>query len=626
MRDSLLVKKPLMSNLRWLMVILILLLGASFRILHLADQSFWVDEGYAFYHAYFPNLMESLARDTHPPLYFAALRLWSMLAGQSELALRWFSVLPSMLGIAVIFQLAREVQWQRRRGDASPSSGVPLLAMLMLALADAEHALAQEARHYTWLALWVLCAMWFFLRWIRRAKRGDYGWWLLFTIVMVHTHYITAFVGGAQGLYALAALSGRSRKQALSGLVMSAMALIPWLALVGVHQLGNRGANWSVSLSAAVARDIQVKYFSEQWALVIALMLLGCVSLAYSRDGGFRVIWHRVSWLLLFWLIVPLALTILVNEFLPFLQPRRLNQWVPVIALLVALGLGNIRQPIRSLLIGVLVVYGVVQVDFYRVKPDWRTVAQLTARYAVPGDLVLTDIAGGDYQMAYYLRRQLPKARLLDADVRYESLKIQRDFYPQTYQSWLPQLLQAHQTVWLMYWSDDDSALGWLDKLGFRQTADFVYRHDGGLAGEVRMHIFRFDRLDEAELAARFENGMILQSAWLDVDDLRVDLLWRTGEQLQRDYAISAKLLNQAGAVAAQLDSQPQLNQRPTSGWQVGEVVYSPHDMQLTGDALSAGEYQVAVQVYEAQAGGLVNVRTERGAEWVVVGGLRVGD
>ena len=594
-------------------------------MLHIADQSLWVDEGYAFYHAWSPNLAASLARDTHPPLYFGALRLWSQLTGQSELALRWFSVLPSMLGLAVMFQLAREILWQRRGGD----SAIPLLAMLMLALADSENFLAQEARHYTWLTLLVSGSMWFFLRWIRRARRRDYGLWLLCAIAMIYTHYITAFAGIAQGLYALLALSGRRQKQALFGLVMSAMALSPWLAFVGRHQLDNRGANWSVSLSAAVMRDIQVKYFTEQWALVIGLMLLGCATLLHQRDGRFRVVWHRVSWLLLLWLTVPLALTVLVNEFLPFLQPRRLTQWTPVIALLAAFGLGNIRQPVRALLIGVLIVYGVVQVDFYRVKPDWRTVAHLTARYALPGDLVLTDISGGDYQMAYYLRRQLPHARLLDADVRYESLKMQRDFYPATYHSWLPQLLGEHQTVWLMVWSDDDSVFGWLENLDFQQTADFVYRHDGGLAGEIRMHIFRFDRFDERneeELIARFENGMILQSASLDRHDLRVDLLWQTQEQLHRDYVISAKLLNQAGAVAAQLDSQPQLNQRPTPGWKMGDVIYSPHEMQLTGeaDALPPGDYRVAVQVYYAEATGLVNVPTESGDELVVVDILNI--
>ncbi len=616
-----------MSNTRWVSVVLVLLLGASSRILHIADQSLWVDEGYAFYHAWSPNLIESLARDTHPPLYFGALRLWSQLTGHSELTLRWFSVLPSMLSLAVIFQLAREVL-RHRRGEAQQIDSIPLLAMLMLALADAENFLAQEVRHYTWLTLAVSGSMWFFLRWIRRAARGDYGWWLLFAMAMIYTHYITAFVGIVQGLYALVALRGKRQKQALSGLVISVIALLPWLIFVGWQQLDNRGANWSVSLSAAVMRDIQVKYFTEQWALVIALMLLGCVTVWHQRNGRFRVIWHRVSWLLLFWLTVPLALTVLVNEFLPFLQPRRLNQWTPAIALLVALGLGNIRQPARVLLIAALMIYGVFQVDFYRVKPDWRTVAHLTARYAVPGDLALTDIAGGDYQMAYYLRRQLPNARLLEADVRYESLKVQRDFYPQTYQAWLPRLLQAHQTVWLMHWSDDESVFGWLAKLNFRQTADFVYRHDGGLTGESQMHIFRYDRLGEGEAAARFENGMILRSASLDRHDLRVDSLWQTETRLDRDYVISAKLLDQTGAVAAQLDSQPQLNQRPTTGWKTGDVIYSPHEMQLTADAdaLLPGDYQVAVQVYESQSGGLVNVRTARGEAWAIVDSLTISE
>ena len=610
-----------MTNTRWVTAVLVLLLGAAARILHIADQSLWVDEGYAFYHAWAPNLIESLARDTHPPLYFGALRLWSQLTGQSELALRWFSVLPSMLGLAVIFQLAREILWQRRGGD----SAIPLLAMLMLALADAESYLAQEARHYTWLTLLVSCSMWFFLRWMRRAKRRDYGLWLLCAIAMVYTHYIAAFAGVAQGLYALVALRGRQQRQALLGLVMSAMALSPWLAFVGRHQLDNRGANWSVSLSAAVMRDIQVKYFTEEWALVIGLMLLGCVRLLYGRDGRFRMVWHRTGWLMLMWLTVPLALTIFANEFLPFLQPRRLTQWTPAIALLMALGLGNIRQPVRTLLIGVLVIYGVTQVDFYRVKPNWREVAHLTSRYAVPGDLVLTDIAGGDYQMAYYLRRQLPDVRLLDDEIRYESPKRQRDFYPESYQAWLSQLLQAHQTVWLMHWSNDDSVFGWLEALDFQQTADFVYRHDGGLTGESQMHIFRFDRSHQGAYMARFENGMILQSARLDKADLRVDSLWRTEVWLARDYVISAKLLNEAGELVAQLDSQPQLNQRPTRGWQSGDVIYSPHKMQPS-DALPPGDYQAVVQVYEMQAGRSVNLRTEHGEEFVIVDSLRIDE
>lgn len=604
---------------RWLFIILILLLGAVARIHHIADQSLWVDEGYAYYHAHFPSLIETLARDTHPPLYFAMLRLWSEITGNSELALRWFSVLPSMLSLAVIYQLAREVMRQRKSDIAQ--SIVPLLAMLMLSLADAENFLAQESRHYTWLVLLVMGSMWWFLRWQRNRQQRAYIIWVGFTIAMVYTHYITAFIGISQGLYALIMLRGKQRLQAIGGLIISALALSPWLLLVGVRQLGNNGANWSVPLSAAVIRDIQVKYFTEQWALIIGLMLLGCVTILYQDRDRFQLRWHRVTGLLLLWVILPFVLTVLVNELLPFLQPRRLTQWTPVIALLVALGVSNIRQPIRGMMIGILILYGVVSVDFYRVKPDWRTVADLTARYAEPDDLVLTDISGGDYQMAYYLTRDMPDGRLLDDGVRYESLKVQRDFYPETYHEWLPQVIDAQDTVWLMYWSDDSSARGWLDNLGFQQTAEFTYVHDGGVSGDILMYIFRFDRLPDTQALTTFDNGMILEAASVDVDDRRIDLLWTTASLLDRDYTISAKLLDANGVLVAQFDSQPQLNQRPTTTWLTDEMVYSPHEMSLRDDlsTLLAGEYQAVVQVYFAGDEGLTNIANDNGGEFVLI-------
>ena len=615
-----------MSNSRWLLITLLLLFGASSRILHINDQSLWVDEGYAYYHAHYPSLIETLARDTHPPLYFGLLRLWNELTGDSELALRWFSVLPSMLSLALIFQLAKEVAHFRRDERVKHilpllDSSIPILTMLMLAIADAENFLAQEARHYTWLVLFVLCSMYFFLRWNRTENRRSYGLWIGYTVALVYTHYITAFIGIVQGIYALLALRGKIRRQAIIGLVISGFALAPWLILVGVRQLGNDGANWSVTLSDVVIHDILVKYFTEQWILIFALICLGCVTLIYQGLDAYRVKFHRTSFLLLLWLILPFLLTVIVNEFLPFLQPRRLTQWTPVIALLVAFGLSNIRQPIRTIMIAVLLIYGVTHLDFYQVKPDWRTISALTARYVMPDDLVLTDISGGDYQMQYYLTRELPEGKLLDDGVDYQSLKIQRDFYPATYHEWLPRVIDAHNTVWMMYWSDDLSAFEWLDNLGFKQSARFTYIHDGGTSGDIIMSIFRFDRLDITEPIAEFENGMRLLSVEFDKDDFRVDLLWTSDKPLDRDYTISAKLLDANGTLVAQLDSQPQLNQRPTTTWQADELIYSPHDLQIVDGVLGieAGDYQMVVQVYQAVESEIMNIPLLKGEEWVAV-------
>ena len=83
---------------------------------------------------------------------------------------------------------------------------------------------------------------------------------------------------------------------------------------------------------------------------------------------------------------------------------------------------------------------------------------------------------------------------MLPAGARYESLKIQRDFYPETYENWLPQLLDSVDTVWLMHWSNDLSALNWLREMGFERSADFVHQHDGGLAGIIDMRVYRYDR------------------------------------------------------------------------------------------------------------------------------------
>ena len=607
-----------MSLRPWSLAIPILLLGALARALHITSQGFWIDEGFSFFYAYSPDLLTALASDIHPPLYYAALRLWSELTGHSELALRWFSVLPSMCSLAFIYQLAKEAL--RARSPQWAGEALPILAMLMLALADAESYLAQEARHYTWLTLFVLMSMLFLLRWLRRSRRADFCAWLLSSILVLHAHYMAAFALAAQGLYILIWARGARRRQALAALVLSALALAPWMLAVGRLQVGNRNAYdvWANELSLELLHEIAVNYFSGQWALVIGLLALGCVALVYRRDASIALRFDRATPLLLLWLTVPFSLTVLVNEFLPFLQPHRLIQWTPAIALLVACGLCNIRQPIRALLVAVLVVYGVTQVEFGRGQPDWRRIAHLTARYAVPGDLILTDVASGDFALRYYLVREEAGVPALEPGIAYEALHYQRLFAADAYEAWLPQLLDAQETVWLMYWSSDRSAFNWLDELGFKQSADFVHRHDGGANGETLMHIFRYDRPPASAPAARFANGMILHSARFDLADLRLDTLWETTRPLQRDFVISAKLLGANGALVAQRDSGPQLNQRPTSGWRVGDLIYSPQEM-IAQAPIEPGAYQIIVQVYTIEGAGFAKCANDG------VAGIRAG-
>ncbi len=613
-----------MSLSRWSIIVLILLLGALLRGLNITERSVWIDEGYSFYFAQSPNLAEALSSDVHPPLYFAALRIWGELAGHSELALRWFSLLPSMCSLAFIFQLAKEIR--RARAAGWGGAALPTLALLMLALADVESYLSQEIRHYTWLSLLVLCGMLFLIRWLRSHRAGDHLAWLFASILMLYTHYIAAFALVAQGMYLLFWARGRTRLRALTTLLICVLAMTPWLLSVGLRQLENREAHreWSLELTGELLLEIGVKYFSGQWALMLGLLALGCVTLVYRRDASVARRFDRVTPLLLLWLALPFGLTVLVNEFLPFLLPHRLIQWTPAIALLVACGLGNIRQPVRALLIAVIVVYGLAQVEFGRVQPDWRRIATMTTRYAVPGDLVLSDVSSGDYPLRYYLLREEGGARALDEGIRFESLQLRRQFHADSYEAWLPRLLDAQETVWLMIWSSDESAFNWLDALEFQRSAAYLHRHDGGAHGETLMRVFRYDRRTDDEPDARFANGMILRSARLDLADLRLDSLWEATRTLERDFTLSAKLLDENGVVVAQRDSQPQANKRPTSGWQPGEIIYSPQEL-MADRPLSAGIYRVIVQVYTREGDAFANVLTAAGAEFALIEEIQIG-
>ncbi len=605
-------------NFRLMLFVLIFLLGAASRIIHIDDLSLWVDEGYAYYHSNNPDLILSLSRDTHPPLYFATFRLWQEVAGRSELSLRYFSYLPSMLSMALITLLAAEVV--RARGGNPRQSLVPLLAALFMALADSENFLSQEARHYTWLVFWVTGSMWAFLRWLRTGERRALYIWVICTVAVSYTHYLGTLTGVVQGLYALLFLRGRQRLQAIGALVVSALLLSPWLLLVGRQQIGHDGYQWSQSLSLELLRDIRRKWFGDMWPLTMGLALLGSVTLVYGRRIRTRLRPLGPHLLLLMWALIPFLLVVILNEFIPVLQPRRLTTLTPPLVLLLAFGVANFRPPARAFLIAVLVVYGVTTVDYDRPKPPWRELTAQVAPLVQPDDLALIDIAGGDFQMLYYFEQMLPP------QTRIVSLKNWRTWETDTYYTGLPELVEQYDTVWFMYWnSSDDSGPRILQKAGFVETAQFRQPHAIAVNVFIDLIIYRYDR-PPAEPLTTYENGMQLLSAAYNANSGAVSLLWAVDEPLAEDYTVSAFLLDSSGRLVAQHDGYPAMNTRPTSTWPPATPVYDWHILETPdGTPLPAGTYQLAIKLYRQQDGAFIIATTEAGTEWYTVDTVEIG-
>lgn len=589
---------------------LILLLGAVLRILNISVQDLWIDETFTYYAVKQPDLLAVLQRDVHPPLYFLLMRGWTELTGVSELALRYFSVLPGMVSIALVYHLAREAARIRPR---PVESVVPLLASLLMALAEMESYIAQESRSYTLHVMLAVLSMLAYLRWARTSQGKWAVVWVISLTLLVHTHYLGAWTGVVQGLHALFFLRGHIRFQALGALLIPAAVFSIWLLTVVLpYQVNKADSDATIDPSTLETLFLYGRsWLTYQWALMLGLLLLGTVKFTEDR----RIRWRPVSGtvLLVLWILVPVMLTFLGNTRFSIMTNYRLSQITPAFVLLWAFGLGQFRPPVRGFLVGVIVLYSVLTVDFYREKEPWDRYTRLASEFALPGDAVLMDFKGVDFSVEYYLDHQLPP------DVDVYSLRRIVEWEPNYFAWEFPAVLASESTVWLPRWNDTALSFDLLHQAGFTETAHRIMDYWGNT-----LEVYRFDRLSHDESVTRFDNGMVLQKVYFD--GLRVDLWWSIDEATTRDFTTSAFLLNENGQLAAQLDSYPMLNERPTSTWEVGDVVYDPKLLKtVDGNPLQPGTYQVGVVVYRLnQRGAARRALTADGQDMVIIGEIEV--
>ncbi len=585
-----------------LIVLAILLLAAGERILHIGDQSMWLDEGISYWNQKQPDMIAWIAvKDVHPPLYFWLLHVWIQLTGTSAVAMRLFSALAAMLSVAAVVPLARLIARDRSRDEFWI---IPLLAALLLALSDSEISLAQDVRMYALRTLLALASVFFYLRWTNKPGTLRAALWVGTLVALYHTNYIGCYMGVIEALHALIFLRGRKRVGAIALLVLAGLLFLPWFVVYGWGQRNtDPGIDAALPSTWGTLVELGFKYFSHMWSLMIGLMLFGLVR---YEDG--RIRWRPLNStaLLALWIGFTVVVTYVINFWLDFLSPRRILLLSPALAILTARGLANFKNPARVFLVAVIVIYGLATVDDYYPKAPWNQVAANLARYADPHDLVLMEIYRDDFTMDYYIDQDL------STDTPRESLRLWREDRASEYPAKLIDEIDQYDTVWLVHWSPDQSAFRFLEQTGHVQTAKMSVDHVGN-----SLDVYRFDRITDTPVTT-FANGMTLRQFQILPDAARVDLWWSADQALGADYTTSVFLLDAAGQLVTQYDVYPFENARPTTSWQPGEVVYDPHPLDLS--AIPPGQYTVAVQIYTWYD--QVKQPTASGDPWQVIGTL----
>jgi len=254
----------------------ILVLGTALLFINIAGDSLWYDESYtaALVTQPFQDIVSISGGDSHPPLYYLMLKPVYLIFGNSETALRAFSV----LGVLALAALGI--------GPVRRAAGirVGMLYALLVFLMPIAISMAHEARMYTWAAFFVTgSALYGFLA-QRDAKRKDWALFVLFSIAAAYTHYYALLAVGMIFIIMLIFCVGEKKKRIpfFISAAVTAAAYLPWVVVLAGQVNRVTGSFWIPALTPDIILSVFVYPFSHKFpdtsrlGIAVPLFALAC--------------------------------------------------------------------------------------------------------------------------------------------------------------------------------------------------------------------------------------------------------------------------------------------------------------------------------------------------------------
>lgn len=417
--------------------VMALLLIAAFvwRLIGLTEQSFWRDEIDVIFLSVRP-LQETFAMFISPaqngPLYYLLIRPWFSLAGSSEFALRYTSVLFGTVAVALLWQVGRRLL---PGGNRLSLDNGALLAALFLAANPYQLWYSQEGKMYALVMCLTLLSTWCWLEAMRKGGGGRWLRYLLITTISIYTHLMTALILPLHFVWFLLAWPlNRQRWQGyaltLTGFVLPYLPLVWWqwhyLTTLD-YQTGYAFTRFEEVLRVLLLGHTRGAFVPTQTAWLVPIFFVGLVGLLVGalemrvspRQGddkpGDPVLPVRGE-LRLVMIVAWLGLPVLLIHGISLIKPIFVDRYViwigSALMLLLALGIGVIRHSggrwatlLALILIGyiggVWIWTGWQQTNTPN-KTQLRQAATYVAERRQPGDLLILQIPHTHFAYRYY--------------------------------------------------------------------------------------------------------------------------------------------------------------------------------------------------------------------------------
>ncbi len=236
---------------------LILAVAVFNRFTGLVRRDFWYDEAFTgvAVKENFNDMIIMIINDVHPPLYYAALKVFSSFFNYSVFGIRLFSAIFGVLAVWALYLLAKEL-FSRKVG---------LYAALVATVSPFAIQYSQEARMYTMLVFLILISAYFFVKGLQTKEKKYFAFWGFFTGLSMLTHYMGIIFSSvyyvvfvAWGIFNInwAVLDSIYKKikviiknilptkEILLGYVIAFLVFLPWLKMF-IHHISIKGNNLS---------------------------------------------------------------------------------------------------------------------------------------------------------------------------------------------------------------------------------------------------------------------------------------------------------------------------------------------------------------------------------------------
>jgi mannosyltransferase len=619
--------------------LLITFVAYGLRTSTLTVQSMWLDEVMAleFTEGSFAETVDAIVKPEHNgPLFYLLLFLWRDLVGDSDFAVRYLSVLLSILTVPLLFRWARQLA----------GSGVALVAVWLLAFSPFTLWYGQEAKMY---ALHMLGAVASSLALLEAFRKGGWWRWLLYGLlapVLLYSHLFGALLLLSQGAVAVVLGWGRRKRLLAYGTTMVGVvaAHLP-LIHVGLRVLEDYHPQeqWRFFVPLhRMLRDVIAEFFFRLaeydlpwWQLVIAggLVLVGMVAALLKRRRGPATALLEAC--------LPILLFYAVSFFVPIYSAKYLSAALPAMFILVALaieGLAGVWKPAALLLLvalGLLMVIGVVRDVTYPPfqRGDWRFVTDYVEAHEAANDVVLVY---ADYAVSLFERYYEGGSVVSVPD----GPGVLQDPWPY-YRS----LAQEYDRLWLVLYHDRAAAPDNLLQAGVQEQYPMI---TGQFPNGAKIALLGYQfRLSHPSLPVRataldacFANGLCLVGYELDKraltatdpppqphppsNWLHVVLYWELEAGIDETTVRPlVRLIDSVYQVwGGELQDDRSLFRRcPPSGWPADEVVESHFDVNLnpvTPPGMYRLEVSLALEGDEDRRVPLVDAEEGRPADRVV--------